>query len=111
MKRPSFMARIVGFTISMAEWLADGSPLRDPEETKELFETHCLGGDGPPCEAYNPLVNATGLPGGYRGACMECGCSVSDDPEAVFNKVNKPHHGCPLKKWLPVVDIPGNENQ
>jgi hypothetical protein len=104
---PSFMGRIVGFTVSMAEWLSDGCPLRDPTETRELFETHCKGGDGPPCPKFIPNeAVGTFVLGKGSGFCAECGCVVSDDPTATFNKVNKPFKGCPLKKWLPIVEIP-----
>ena len=100
--KPSFMGRVAGFTVAMNDWIADGCPLRDPEETKELFETHC--------KRCPEMISAEGLvtmilPEG-SGFCGECGCAVSADPTAVFNKVNKPQQGCPLGKWLPIVEIP-----
>lgn len=112
MMKPTFMTRIAGFTVSMSEWLADGSPLRDPDETRELFETHCQGGDGPPCEAFLPKEEVGDIISQIAGKmipenagfCSECGCVVSDDPEAMVNKVNKPHQECPLKKWRKVVE-------
>lgn len=102
--KASFMGRVKGFTVAMKDWIADGCPLRDPEETKELFEI---------CKACPEMIPAgtfaAALPPG-SGFCSECGCVVSDDPVAVFNKVNKPLQGCPLKKWLPIVEIPDATN-
>jgi hypothetical protein len=105
--KASFMGRVQGFTVAMKDWIADGCPLRDPTETKELFETHCKGGDGPPCREFIPNeAIGTFMLGKGSGFCAECGCVVSDDPTATFNKINKPHQGCPLKKWLAIVEIP-----
>lgn len=78
----------------MVEWIADGCPYRDPDETKELFTEHCLN-----CPSY-ASGTLEDVPG---GSCLECGCFVSPDPTAVFNKVNKPTHGCPLGHWKAVV--------
>jgi len=102
----NFLGRIKGFVIAMDDWIEAGRPLRDPEETRELFATHCRGGDGPPCPEFVAWKGLTIIPTGLPengGTCAECGCFVSDDPEIVMNRVNKPTLGCPLGKWKAVV--------
>ena len=100
----NFLGRITGFTIAIVDWVEAGRPLRDPEETKELFETHCQGGDGPPCDKFVPWPFVPpGMPKD-GGTCAECGCFVNSDPEIVLNRVNKPNMNCPLKKWGAIVD-------
>ena len=98
----------------MTDWISEGRPLRDPEDTKDLFETHCKGGDGPPCPSYVPWEGLTVIPPGFpddAGSCAECGCFVSGDPTIVMNKVNKPHEACPLKKWARIVQVKGDHDE
>ena len=97
----NFLARIKGFTIAMADWVDAGRPLRDPDETKELFESNCKE-----CPEFVPWKGLAVIPTGMPedgGTCAECGCFVSDDPEIILNRVNKPTLGCPLKKWKAIV--------
>ena len=118
---PGFMAKVSGFLVSFADWFANGMPWRSPEETQELFETHCLGqvyrfvhGIGvvalrpTPCPEYDPERRA--FIGWPKGVCRACGCHVSGDAFEVRNKVNKPHLECPLKKWLKVIDVKGDDD-
>jgi len=90
----------------MLEWLRDGSPLRDPEETAELFEL-CKECPNfiPKAEAGDALsAAASPLIPDDAGFCSDCGCVVSGDPTAALNRVNKPFKGCPLGKWKAIVE-------
>lgn len=94
---PGFMGRVKGFVVSFTDWFAMGMPWRAPEETQELFSSHCL-----PCPEYDPEKRA--FIGWPKGTCLACLCHVSGDADEMLNKVNKPHQGCPLDKWKKVID-------
>lgn len=78
------------FSLSYAQWLMMGKPLRSPERITELFAI-CE-----PCNEYNPKL---WTPYG-RGGCHQCKCHISGDTEKDINKLAWPHESCPLKKWL-----------
>lgn len=114
-RHPGFMAKVAGFVVSFADWYAMGMPWRTPDETQELFDTHCRGrgsrivnGLGvielkeTPCPEYDPEARA--FIGWPKGVCLACSCHVSGDAYEILNKVNKPHMGCPLEKWKKVID-------
>ena len=82
----NYMAPIK-FTISMAQWIAAGCPMRSPEWVAEIFEDHCR-----PCEFYNPGPNLLR----QRGYCEKCGCHVSPDGNNPLNKIVDPNNSCPL---------------
>ncbi len=114
---PGFLSRISGFVLSLKQWHEAGMPWRSPDETKDLFEKHCLGiigrdSDGTiiaqQCPEYDPERRA--FVGWPRGTCLACGCNVSADAYEILNKVNKPNQGCPLRKWLKVVEFAENSS-
>lgn len=91
-KRPPLAFMAINATMSFLDWALHGCPVRNPEEVKETFETHCR-----PCEFYNPGKNVLGK----MGYCEKCGCHVSPDGDDVFNKIRDPLISCPLDppKW------------
>ena len=110
-RHPGFMTNVCGFVVSFKNWCEAGMPWRSPAEAQELFTTHCRGifrnNSGnvtiEPCPEYDPEKRA--FPGWPKGTCLMCGCHVSGDAYQLLNKVNKPHHGCPLGKWDKVIDF------
>jgi hypothetical protein len=95
-KPPGFMKKVAGFTVAFAKWRAAGYPRRSPGWVRELFQTHCQGGDGPACEWYNADEKT---PLGDVGVCTRCGCHVGEDAENMMNKLVMPTNACPIGKF------------
>ena len=97
-KRKNFSEKGTNLVMTVKDWTKAGFPGRHPDDVKELFETHCLGGpDGPPCELYDPEGRLLGL--GLPGTCGGCGCHVSADATEWSNAVSYPAKPCPAKKF------------
>jgi len=64
---------------SMFVWKIKGSPVRSPEEIKEIFETYCY-----PCLHYDPELKE----------CSSCECPVSPDHDKK-NKLFYATESCP----------------
>ncbi|MHC4120137.1 MAG: hypothetical protein ACYSWO_21800 [Planctomycetota bacterium] len=99
---PTIMQKIAGFTISYADWAAEGFPRRSPEWIAEIFAEHCQ-----PCEWYAP-EEKTLL--GRQGVCRRCGCHVSAAPRRLDNKLLLPNTSCPLDPplWGSSVEVEPN---
>ena len=96
-KRTNFLTKGFNALMTLNQWKKAGYPIRDPEDVKEIFETHCR-----PCPLYNPDGRAITF--GPRGLCDDalefdgvkgCGCHVSPDPEELTNALLVPIHPCP----------------
>jgi hypothetical protein len=96
-KPPTFMQKLKGFTITMAQWVAAGRPRREPQWVAEIFNDKCK-----PCPFYDP--DRWSLFGDL-GVCKLCECHVSDDPEKMTNKIVMPNTKCPDNppRWVAAV--------
>lgn len=72
------------YTRALSRWIKAGRPVRNEEEIKRIFETHCA-----PCEACDKQTST----------CRHCGCRVNLMKAAPLNKIAMATEECPLGKW------------
>lgn len=112
-KRTNFLKKGFNAVMTFADWKAAGYPVRDPEDVKAIFETHCAGfykdhndnwtgHPATPCPLY--VADGQAVPLGPRGLCDDglefdgvkgCGCHVSPDAGELTNALAVPVHPCP----------------
>jgi len=76
---PSLMTRAKNYLAARKIWVAAGKPLREDEEIKRIYNTHCKN-----CKYYTN--------NGY--ACSQCGCYINDTNG--WNKIAWATTHCPL---------------
>jgi hypothetical protein len=84
---PSLPRRILTWAEATVEWVAQGRPERSDEEVARLHATFCAS--SPPCRWYD--VN--------KQRCQGCGCKVTANGPAIFNKIKMATQHCPRNLW------------
>jgi hypothetical protein len=81
---PSVSTQLWNYQNALRKWNKAGRPVRSPEEIKEILETRCKG-----CDWYDKESER----------CKGCGCKVTEDGMAIFNKIKMATESCPKELW------------
>lgn len=77
---PPITTQVNSYRLAIKRWIKAGRPVRSEEETKKIFETHCVK-----CDWFD----------GRR--CKGCGCRVVPKGLAIFNKLKMATEHCPKR--------------
>jgi hypothetical protein len=86
-KTPNLAKRAVTWAQAVASWKLKGSPERSDEEVLRIYHQFCAS--TPPCRWFDS----------EHKRCKGCGCGVSPDGPAVFNKIKMATQHCPRGLW------------
>ena len=81
---PGIARRLRNYTTALAQWAAQGCPVREPDEVERL-RAICRA-----CDWYNPEEKTC--------SHLKCGCAVGE-PGALGDKLKWSTESCPIGKW------------
>jgi len=81
---PSLAARAWSYTKAMGRWLKSGGRVRSKVAVDEIYNNHCKH-----CDWFDSKEQA----------CRGCGCVVSTNSMAIFNKIKMATEHCPKNLW------------
>jgi hypothetical protein len=84
---PGPVRRLFTWAEAVAGWVAAGSPERSEEEVARIYHTFCAG--TPACSWLDS----------DKQSCRGCGCRVTRDGAALFNKIKMATQHCPRMLW------------
>jgi hypothetical protein len=81
---PSLAKRTKTWAMAVTDWKLQGSPERSDAEVARIHEAYCV-----PCSWYDPA----------KQVCKGCGCRVTRNNVAIFNKIKMATQHCPRRLW------------
>ena len=87
------IAKVWRFADAHKKWVNAGKPLRSAEEISKIYYEQC---------AKCPEID--------HNTCSLCGCKLKPKGNTL-NKIAWATEECPLKKWLPTVDVEEEEKK